>query len=303
VFDVKFYGVRGTLPVPGDRSLKFGGNTSCLSVKIPGKQQFVFDCGTGVKRLGDDLVRSKIEASIFITHAHWDHVNAFPFFTPLYVPGNKVHVYGPKSPGSSVKKMISDQMSDIYFPITVQEFGGHLEYNDLHEESLRIDGINISTMLLQHPGNCLGYRLDFGGKSLCYITDNELYPEKSADYSHEYAEKLIKFIAETDLLVTDATYTEQEYFQKVGWGHSNNIEVAKLAHRAQVKKLCLFHHDPNQDDSAIEDKWQECCKALSSMNSSVECLVPREGDSIEILSDLVKDSPEKIDPSNLKIAK
>ena len=288
VFNIKFYGVRGTLPVPGEKSLIYGGNTSCVKVSIPGKNAIIFDCGSGVKKLGDSMVSEKTEANIFITHAHWDHLNAFPFFTPLYIPGNKVRVYGPKSPGSSVSKMISDQMSDIYFPITVQEFGGHLDYIDLHEESFQLDGIRLSTMLLRHPGNCLGYRIDHGGKSMCYITDNELFPEKSSGYSLEYLDKLCNFIAETDVLITDTTYTEEEYPMRVGWGHSSNVEVAKLAHRANVKKLCLFHHDPNQNDQDIEKKWKDTCRVLESLNSEVECLCPKEDEELEVRSTLEK---------------
>ena len=279
---VCFHGVRGTLPIPGKDSLIYGGNTSCVSVRIAGKQTFIFDCGSGIKNCGDSLMGIRLEANIFISHAHWDHINAFPFFTPLYVPGNKIHVYGPKSPGSSVQKMVSDQMSDIYFPITVHEFGGYLSYTDLSEENFQVDGVEFSTMLLSHPGNCLGYKMKHGSKTLCYITDNKLFFEGTPHHSRDYEEKLCEFISEADLLITDATYRDSEYPSKVGWGHSCTSQVAKIAHRARIKKLCLFHHDPGQKDADIEKKWQEACATLDSMQSSVECLSPKEGDTILI---------------------
>ena len=278
-----FWGVRGTLPVPGESSLRYGGNTSCVSVRIPGKPLVVFDAGSGIKNLGDFVLPRNgfhIDARIFISHPHWDHVNALPFFSPLYVPGNNVEICGPVNPDISVERMIYEQMSSIYFPITVNELGASITYKDLLQGNYNFDGVEVSTMLLRHPGNCLGYRLTYNGRSICYVTDNELFPEHLDLYSGEYTEQLVEFVRGADILVTDSTYTDEEYQRHIGWGHSSISEVAKLARDGLVKRLCLFHHDPGQSDYDIDRKLKKVESILK--DEDIEVLAPAEGFKIKI---------------------
>ena len=281
--EVEFWGVRGTLPRPGAESLRYGGNTSCVTVEFPKGPLFVFDAGSGIKRLGDQLMtRGRVEANLMLSHPHWDHINAIPFFTPLYIPGNAIRIMGASQGDKGVRDFVSAQMEGVYFPITIQEFASNVEFEDLPAGSRKLGEIEVRTMLLSHPGNCLGYRLSFGGRSLCYVTDNELFLPDSEFFSAEYEAALIEFVGGTDVLITDTTYTDAEYPNRVGWGHSCVSQVADLAHRASVQALYLFHHDPDQDDDAIDAKFESASGLLSDWGSSVLCIAPREGDRIRI---------------------
>jgi CheY-like chemotaxis protein len=234
--DLTFWGVRGTLPVSGGKSFRYGGNTSCVTLEFPTHQLFVFDAGTGIKSLSDHLLkqkRARIEAKIFLSHPHWDHINALPFFVPLYHPGNDFEILGARHGDTTMRQIISAQMDGVYFPITFQEFGARVYFHDLDEEELSFGRIKVKTMLLSHPGRCLGYRVDYNGRSVCYVTDNELFLENNPHFNAHYVSKLANFVQGTDAFITDTTYTDQEYASKVGWGHSCIGEVVKLAHAAK----------------------------------------------------------------------
>ncbi len=285
VMDLTFWGVRGTLPVPGERSLRYGGNTPCLSLEFSRGDFFIFDAGSGIKELSNHLMasgRAKLEAKIFISHPHWDHINALPFFVPLYVQGNEFEILGAANADLSMREMISAQMDGVYFPITLKEFASRVYFSDLREETITFGDIVVKTMLLSHPGYCLGYRVEYHGRSICYITDNELFLENDPSYNPSYVEKLANFIGGTDVLITDCTYLDEEYVTKIGWGHSCVDRVADLAHRAEVKNLYLFHHDPDQDDDAIDQKLKATQAVLKKLKSKTICLAPSEGDRVRI---------------------
>jgi phosphoribosyl 1,2-cyclic phosphodiesterase/ActR/RegA family two-component response regulator len=285
--DLSFWGVRGTLPVPGEKSLRYGGNTSCVTIEFARGEFLIFDAGSGIKELSNwmmGLGKKKIEAKIFISHPHWDHINALPFFVPLYIQGNIFEVFGPRHDDITVHQLISAQMDGVYFPITIQEFASSVTFRDLHEEELEFDGITIKTMLLHHPGQCLGYRIEYKGRSICYITDNELFLEDDDEhYDSFYVKRLAKFIEGADALITDSTYTDEEYTNgKVGWGHSCISQVVDLADRAKVKTLYLFHHDPDQDDDAIDAKLATARSLLEERGSSVVCEAPTDHTHLKI---------------------
>jgi CheY-like chemotaxis protein/phosphoribosyl 1,2-cyclic phosphodiesterase len=280
---VSYWGVHGTLPVPGPGTLRYGGNTPCISVEISGEPLYVFDCGTGIKQLSDHLAASKVQrlsARVFITHTHWDHINTIPFFGPLYVRGNQIEVFGPYQGDLTIERAIAAQMESVYFPVTIREFGARLVFRDLREESLTFGSVRIDTILLKHPGYCLGYRLTCHGRAVCYITDNELYLPTDPRYDLAYVERLANFVHGADLLITDTTFRDHEYPAKVDWGHSCVSEVADLAARAKVKRLHLFHHDPDQSDDDIDLKLKETREALSRLGSNVECHAPAEGSKL-----------------------
>ncbi|PPR25494.1 MAG: Alkaline phosphatase synthesis transcriptional regulatory protein PhoP [Alphaproteobacteria bacterium MarineAlpha10_Bin3] len=277
--EMTFWGVRGTLPVPGPKTLKYGGNTSCMTLQFAKGQFFVFDAGTGIKALSNHLMATrdgKLNAKIFISHPHWDHINALPYFAPLYIPGNEFEILGAAHASISLRDLISSQMDDVYFPITMKDFGSHVEFRELGQGAFDVDGIAVKTMLLSHPGNCLGYRIDYKGRSICYITDNELFLPESPSYYPNYGNNLASFIEGSDALITDCTYSDAEYASKVGWGHSCISRVVALAHRANIRVLYLAHHDPDQDDDAIDGKFESAKKYMRDLNSSTDVLAPAE---------------------------
>ena len=280
-----FCGVHGTLPVPSKLTTKYGGNTSCVTLEFSRDNLFIFDAGTGIKLLSDHILQEKRplpKAKIFISHPHWDHINALPFFASLYKQGNEIEICGPSQGDVNMRAMISGQMDGVYFPIKIKEFSASLSFRDLKEEVIEVDGIKIKTMLLNHPGHCLGYRVEYKDRSICYITDNELYPESSPHYNQFYVENLENFIKETDALIIDAAYQDDEYESKIDWGHSPISQVVDLAHRARVINLYLFHHDLDQTDADIDAKLKTAKTILTRHNSQIQVIAPKEKQTFKI---------------------
>ena len=280
---LRYWGVHGTLPVPGDAYTRYGGNTPCVSVEVSGEPLYVFDCGSGIKKLSDRVMAKsgeRLSARVFISHTHWDHINTVPFFAPLYIRGNQIEVFGPYQGNLTIERAISAQMESVYFPVTIREFGARLMFRDLREETLEFWPVRIDTMLLRHPGYCLGYKLRCRERTLCYITDNELYLPTDPRHDARYVERLADFVRRADVLITDTTYRDHEYLSKVDWGHSCVSQVADLAARAEVKRLHLFHHDPDQTDADIDAKLEEARKELARLGSRVVCDAPAEGSEL-----------------------
>ena len=279
-----YWGVHGTLPTPGAAYTRYGGNTPCVSVEIGGEPLYIFDCGTGIRRLSDHLAATqgneRFSARIFISHTHWDHINTVPFFAPLYARGNQIEIFGPHQGDLTIERAIGAQMEGVYFPVTMREFGARLVFRDLREETLEFGPVRIDTMLLSHPGYCLGYKLMARGRSICYITDNELYLPSDKRHNPRYVEQLANFVHGADVLITDTTYRDSEYSSKVDWGHSCVSQVVRLAARAEVKRLHLFHHDIDQTDDVIDLKLKETREALARLHSNVVCDAPAEGSTL-----------------------
>lgn len=269
---LKFWGCRGTIPVPGPETVKYGGNTSCVSLNFPDNHIFIFDAGTGIRALAKCLMgrREKLTGTIFISHPHWDHINFLPFFRPFFVPGNQFTVVGSPVSGQGIEQLVGNQMGGVHFPITPREFGAQVLYQDIGEGCYRFGPAEVDTLLLCHPGNCLGYKVRYHGRTICYVTDNEIFPEETPMHSPAYLERLVEFVKDAEILITDATYFDDEYPAKLGWGHSMVSSVCDLAHRAQVKELFLFHHDPDQDDRALERKLAFCQAKMQSLNSPTQ---------------------------------
>lgn len=279
-----FWGIHGTLPVPGEDTNKYGGNTSCVSLEFSQGRNFIFDAGSGIKGLSDYLLKKyagkQIKANLFITHPHWDHINAFPFFVPLYLQGNEIDVYGPQQMDKSMLQIMSDQMDGVYFPVTIKQFAAHVGYHDLKEGSYEIEGVKVDTLLLTHPGNCLGYKITYDNTTISYITDNELYFPDSPSYNASFYKNLVEFVSGSDYFIHDTTYFDEEYKSKVDWGHSCVSQVAKLAHEAEVKNYYIFHHDPDHRDDAVERKYEESSKKLKEYQSKTLCHIAKEKDII-----------------------
>lgn len=275
--ELTFWGVHGTLPISGPDTVRYGGNTSCVCLSFSKGQHFIFDAGSGIKLLSDHIMATggRMKATtIFISHPHWDHINALPFFTPLYLQGNEFDICGAPHGDVDIKGLLFAQMDGVFSPIKISEFGATLTYRNLGEESFETNGILVATMLLNHPGNCLGYRIQYHGRTICYVTDQELYPRSTQFFNAHYLERLTDFVRGADALITDSTYMDDEYPAKIHWGHSCLSEVTDLAHRAAVKTLYLFHHDPNHKDDDIDLKLKQARETLARKNSETKVIAP-----------------------------
>jgi phosphoribosyl 1,2-cyclic phosphodiesterase len=251
-FTVRFWGVRGSIACPGHSTVRYGGNTSCVEM-CAGGSRIIFDGGTGLRVLGQALMRQlPVEAHLFFTHSHWDHIQGFPFFIPAFVKGNRFNIYGAIAPnGSTIEQRLNDQMLHPNFPVPLQIMGADLKFFDLEiGESVPVsDEVVVESALLNHPGEAIGYRVNWRGHAAAYVTDTEHYPD-------HLDENVVRLAQDADVLIYDATYTDDEYHSektsKVGWGHSTWQEAVKLAKAAHVKKLVIFHHDPLHDDDFMD---------------------------------------------------
>jgi len=253
-FNVKFWGVRGSVATPGESTLRYGGNTSCLQVTC-GNYNLIFDSGTGIKGLGDSLPpEHSLNCDIFLTHTHIDHICGFPFFKPAYSGAARIKMWaGHLLPhGRTIEGVIANLMDQPFFPIAVDLLAATLIFNDFKAgETIPLSpDITLRTAPLNHPDGATGYRVDYAGKSLCYVTDTEHTPGKPD-------KNIIELIKGSDLLIYDCTYTDEEYPDFTGWGHSTWQEGARLCDLAGVKKLAIFHHDPNHDDSFMDNVAKE----------------------------------------------
>ncbi|MBF2050028.1 MAG: MBL fold metallo-hydrolase [Leptolyngbya sp. IPPAS B-1204] len=282
-FTVRFWGVRGSIACPGQSTVRYGGNTSCIEVQVGG-HRLIFDGGTGLRVLGQSLLsQMPVEAHLFFTHSHWDHIQGFPFFVPAFVKGNQFHIYGAVAPnGSTIEQRLNDQMLHPNFPVPLQIMGADLKFYDLEMgETVRVGEVLVENALLNHPGEAVGYRVNWRGHALAYITDTEHYPDC-------LDENVLWLARHADVLIYDATYTDEEYHceqsSKVGWGHSTWQEAVKVARAANVKKLVIFHHDPLHDDNFMDQVKADTARQFPNS------LVAWEGLEIDLLSAVNVDS-------------
>jgi phosphoribosyl 1,2-cyclic phosphodiesterase len=271
---VRFYGVRGSIATAGDETRRYGGNTSCVAVSA-GSQTLIFDAGTGIRKLGNELGFQGVDAHLFFSHLHWDHIQGFPFFGPAFSPKNRLTVYGVSSPittlssdepqtlhdgapsvdTSSVKAAMAAQMTAPNFPVGLDVMKSQLAFVDVPygERIVLKDGVVVRHVGVDHPNGCVAYRVDHDGKSVVYATDLEL----AEGTDGAVFDGLVDLAAGADLLVFDAMYTPEEYegkgtFSRKGWGHSTFEMGAAVAEAARVRELCLFHHDPGHDDDFMD---------------------------------------------------
>ena len=277
---IRFWGTRGSIARPGYDTLKFGGNTPCVTVELNRDRVFIFDAGTGIVDYGRTLsIDQHFKFNLFISHPHWDHIQGLPFFQPLYRQGNEMVIHGTSHGKLSLREVISGQMNNLYFPVTIKEYASRVYFNELHEGDNEVDQLQVSAIGLNHPGATLGYLVTSEtGKTVAYITDHEIFPNGDA---HNRS-RLIEFLKGTDVLIHDATYFDEEYPSHAGWGHSALTEVLKLADEARVKNLYLFHHDPSHDDDAVERKEALAKLYLEERSSDTKCSAAKEGTALLI---------------------
>ena len=246
----KFWGVRGSIACATQNHLKFGGNTSCVEVMIDGVAPIVFDCGTGIHPLGNEyLRRGSKSTTVLMSHTHWDHISGFPFFAPAFRSDCELSVYaGHLLDNGGIEKILADHLEQPLFPVPLEYMASTKQFHDFQAGDSFTIGSNVTvrTAKLNHPGNATGYRLEQSGKSLCYVTDTEHLP----GYPDE---NILGLIEGADLVIYDCTYTDAEFPNFVGWGHSTWQEGVRLCQAANAKRLAIFHHDPSHDDIFMED--------------------------------------------------
>ncbi len=268
---ITFWGVRGSRPVPGKETVVYGGNTPCVTVKA-GETLIILDAGTGICNLGNSLAetRKKVKAHIFITHTHWDHIQGFPFFTPAYLPDNEFYLYGQGKLDHTFSNLMRGQMIFPHFPVQIDKMKADIRLTEISTgERLEIEeNLFISTIHNNHPGGCLSYRIDYGDKSCCYLTDTEHYSCIDA-YLHELA-------AGADAIIYDSNFTDaeyegtNEYNSKIGWGHSTWQEGIKLARAAGVSQLIFFHHATHRTDNELFQIEKEAKTIFKNCQAAAE---------------------------------
>ncbi len=288
---IKFWGVRGSIPTPGPTTVRYGGNTPCVEVRLTEDKFFILDAGSGLRELGLHLLKSgkPIKSNILISHMHWDHIQGIPFFVPALLPGNEFTFYGAEEAEMSIKDILGNQMNYINFPIEMDDMASDLNFMGLQEDSYEVDGIKFETMFLNHPGSALGYKLFINGKSIVYISDNEPYPndnevtnEESQNFFEDSNEKLISFVKNVDILIHDGQYTPEEYKSRFQWGHSPYDFTVNVALKANVKQLVIFHHDPVHDDNFIDEIVFASQKMARDAKSKLDVIGAREGLQISL---------------------
>ncbi|MBI5596461.1 MAG: MBL fold metallo-hydrolase [Elusimicrobia bacterium] len=282
---VEFWGTRGSIPSPGPKTLRYGGNTSCVCIRWD-DEVLICDAGTGIRPLGFHLANSGAPTSghVFIGHTHWDHIQGFPFFFPAYLPKNKWAIHSAKGVGDSFEAIFKRQMGINYFPVEVGDMAARLDFTQITGHPFEAGPVKVSTIYTNHPGICVGYRFDMAGKSAVYLTDHETH------WTHmgrsEYSERLDREVADfcrgADLLVCDSQYTDDEYEKKRGWGHSRWRDTAALGVSAEVKRLALFHHDPERSDDDIDAFVGDALEFLGKSKSPIEVFAAREGQAVEL---------------------
>jgi phosphoribosyl 1,2-cyclic phosphodiesterase/ActR/RegA family two-component response regulator len=296
---IKFWGVRGSIPIPGRSTVRYGGNTSCVEVRADG-EIIVLDAGSGIRLLGLALDKEfgsrSMKLTLLITHTHWDHIQGLPFFSPVYNQKNLIRVLGYEGARAGLATILASQMETPFFPVSLRELPGHLAIEELREMEFQIGKVQVRSKFANHPGICVGYRLFTSSGSIAFFPDNEPYEQlklqlasrdgisehEARDFAAAERAKMVDFLQDCNVAILDSQYTDDEYAKHIGWGHSSLSSVVALALDADVHKLLLFHHDPSHDDQVL-DKMAECARALvRKSGKSLEVGPAREGAEISI---------------------
>ena len=281
---VQFWGTRGSIPSPGPKTVRYGGNTPCVEVRTDDGWLVILDAGTGLRELGRSLIErangAPISGDIFLTHAHWDHIQGLPFFGPIFQRGNHFTIWGSKSLETSIDRVVRDQMSPVVFPVTFEQLDAVIDFRELAAGESAATGYGVSAYPVRHPGGALGYRFtasNDGGGALVYISDNELNPTAKYEMPKQWRRGLVEFVRGASVLIHDTMYTREEYDHHRGWGHSTYEDAVELALDADVKTLVLFHHKPERTDDEVDRRMDECRALVTRRNSTLAVIAAAEG--------------------------
>lgn len=312
---VTFWGTRGSIATPGAGTVRYGGNTPCVGVVTDSGELLILDAGTGARGVGDHLLATApglIRGSIFLTHTHWDHIQGFPFFAPVFVEGNQWRVYGPSDGARQLEEVLSGQMQYTYFPVEMAQVPAGLTCVDLDEGIVQLGDVKVRTQYLNHPAVTLGYRVEADGASVAYCTDHEPFsPNLFRDprdrslggLLHPGDRRHAEFFAGADLLIHDAQYTAEEYERKRNWGHSSIDHVVDLALIAGVRRVAIFHHDPSHDDAFLDSIESYARARAEGAGSAIEVFCAREGQSVELVNERLRGRAEERPPATQPAAR
>lgn len=290
---IRFWGVRGSIASPGPKTVRYGGNTTCIEIRTDDNELIIIDAGTGIFPLSQSLFPElPMAINVLITHSHWDHIQGLPMFIPNFIPGNTLRLHGAFDPvsGNGIEQVMAVQLQYSYFPVREAELKARMEYVTLTpEQSITLGSATITPYLLNHPVIDFGYRIESHGKSVFFTGDHEppynIYqPGESehAEYQDYVSEKdaaILRGMRGVDVLIADTSYTAQEYPSKVGWGHGSFATSLDYARRAGVRTLFCTHHEPTRSDDALEAAFSEALAADGARD--FEVLLAREGEVFE----------------------
>ncbi|HET9947980.1 MAG TPA: MBL fold metallo-hydrolase [Longimicrobiales bacterium] len=278
---IRCWGTRGSIPTPGPSTVRYGGNTSCFELRHRGAR-LIFDAGSGIRLLGTEVLeKGPNRIHIFLTHFHWDHIQGFPFFAPLYDPEDTIRVVGPKQKDIDVQNLFAGQMGPIYFPVPFNVVAASMEFEHLNDGSYELGDATLDVMRMRHPSFVIGYRIRVEGLSVCFIPDNEL-EGSMYDVGAGWQERIREFVADADVLIHDAMYTDEEYTARSGWGHSTFSQALGLARECGVKRLLFFHHDPNRTDEALDEIVSRTRDLTAALGSDLVVDAAAEGTEIDL---------------------
>jgi diguanylate cyclase (GGDEF)-like protein len=286
---VRFWGTRGSIAAPGERTARYGGNTSCTEVRTPDGTLIVLDCGTGARELGLHLTQTlkpPMHLHLFIGHTHWDHIQGFPFFVPAFVPGVELNVYAPLGFQQSLEEAMAGQMEYSYFPVKLRDLRSRIHFTELEEGFFRVGDVLVETQYLNHTAPTIAYRITSGRATIAYVTDHEPFwkPEDGVLH-HPGDQRHVAFMKDADLVIHDAQYSEEEYRQRVGWGHSTVEYAVDVAMEAGARRVALFHHDPTHDDAVLERLEARAKARAQAAGSPIEVFAAREGLELTLTGD------------------
>lgn len=272
------YGARGSIPVSGPEYVKYGGDTTCLEIRSKNDEIIIVDAGSGIRRLGNDLLtEGRFQYHLIFTHSHLDHILGFPFFSPIYHEKATIHLMGCPTTQGNIRKLLSKAMSAPLFPIPFDALLANIDYDVECRLGFQVDSIQIFPINLNHPNGGMGYKFVEDGKSFVFLTDNELGAKhRNGRPFDEY----VDFAKDADLLVHDSEYLPEEYEMTRGWGHSTFTDALNLAQRARVKSFGLFHHNQNRSDAAQDGIVERCRSMLAKQKMDMHCFAPTQTDTL-----------------------
>jgi len=273
---VRCWGTRGSIPTPGQNTVRYGGNTTCFEVQHEGRR-LIFDAGSGIRPLGHEIVQKGPDSiHIFLTHFHWDHIQGFPFFAPLYDEEDSIRVVGPRQRDIDVQNLFAGQMGPIYFPVPYSFVAATMTFEHLNDGAYELEGFELEVMRVKHPSFVIGYRIKVAGRTVCFIPDNEL-EAPTTEVGPDFDRRLREFVSDADLLIHDSMYTEEEYPHRKGWGHSTFAQSVRLAEEGGAKKLMFFHHDPMRSDDELDEIVARLRDDAASRGSTLAVEAAAEG--------------------------